>query len=73
MLCLAECKEEILKRNSEITKRALFLCGSPRGKKSASLSTARYLAQFLDCDYEFVDVAKARLSIDPTEAEAVFE
>ena len=55
-----------------MTKRVLFLCGSPRGKKSASLSTARYLAQFLDYDYEFVDVARARLSTDPTEAEPAF-
>ncbi len=55
-----------------MTKKVLFLCGSPRRKKSASLSTARYLARFLDCDYEFVDVAKARLSTDPTEAEPAF-
>jgi len=44
-------------------KKVLFLCGSPRGKKSASLSTALYMSRFLDYDYEFVDVAKAsRLS-----------
>lgn len=53
-------------------KKVLFLCGSPRGKKSASLSTALYMSRFLDYDYEFVDVAKARLSSNPTEAEAIF-
>jgi len=53
-------------------KKVLFLCGSPRGKKSASLSTALYMSQFLDYDYEFVDVAKARLSSDPREAGPAF-
>lgn len=53
-------------------KKILFLCGSPRGKKSASLSTALYMSRFLDYDYEFVDVVKARLSSDPTEAEPAF-
>ena len=57
---------------TSLGKRVLFLCGSPRGKKSASLSTAKYLAQFLDYDYQFVDVARARLSTDPTEAEPAF-
>ena len=52
--------------------KVLFLCGSPRGKKSASLSTALYMSRFLDYDYEFVDVVKARLSSDPTEAEPAF-
>jgi multimeric flavodoxin WrbA len=55
-----------------MSKRVLFLCGSPRGKKSASLGTARYLAQFLDHDYQFVDVARVGLSTDPTEAEPAF-
>ncbi|UCC65564.1 MAG: NAD(P)H-dependent oxidoreductase, partial [Anaerolineae bacterium] len=55
-----------------MSKRVLFLCGSPRGKKSASLGTAMYLAQFLDHDYQFVDVARADLSTDPTEAEPAF-
>ncbi|MFC1997609.1 NAD(P)H-dependent oxidoreductase [Chloroflexota bacterium] len=55
-----------------MSKSVLFLCGSPRGKKSASLKTARYLAQFLDHDYEFVNVAQARLSADPAEAEPAF-
>jgi len=55
-----------------MTKKVLFLCGSPRGKKSASLTTARYMAQFLDYDYEFVNVARARLSTNPTEAEPAF-
>jgi multimeric flavodoxin WrbA len=55
-----------------VNKRILFLCGSPRGKKSASLYTARYLAKFLDHDYEFLDVASARLSNAPTEAEPAF-
>lgn len=55
-----------------IEKKVLFLCGSPRGKKSASLSTAWYMSRFLDYDYEFVDVVKARLSSDPTEAEPAF-
>lgn len=54
------------------TKKALFLCGSARGKRSASLCTAKYLARFLDYDYEFVDVAKAKLSTDPSEAEPAF-
>jgi putative NADPH-quinone reductase len=53
-------------------KAILFLHGSPRGKRSASLRTARYLAQFLDHDYESVDVASARLSTDPGEAEPTF-
>lgn len=53
-------------------KKVLFLCGSPRGKKSASLSTALYMSRFLDYDYEFVDVAKARLSSNPAEAETIF-
>jgi len=53
-------------------KKVLFLCGSPRGKKSASLSTALYMSRFLDYDYEFLDVVKARLSSDLTEAEAAF-
>ena len=50
----------------------LFLCGSPRHKRSASLCTAKYLARFLDYDYEFVDVAKAKLSTDPGEADPDF-
>ena len=54
------------------TKKVLFLCGSPRHKRSASLCTAKYLARFLDYDYEFVDVAKAKLSTDPCEAEPAF-
>jgi len=54
------------------TKKILFLCGSPRRRRSASLCTAKYLARFLDYDYEFVDVAKARLSTDPSEAEPGF-
>jgi len=54
------------------TKKVLFLCGSPRRKRSASLCTAKFLARFLDYDYEFVDVAKARLSTDPSEAEPAF-
>ena len=52
--------------------KVLFLCGSPRSKKSASMSTALYMSRFLDYDYEFVDVVKARLSSDPTEAESAF-
>ncbi|MBA4380670.1 MAG: hypothetical protein C0393_08365 [Anaerolinea sp.] len=55
-----------------MTKKVLFLCGSPRGKRSASLFTAKYLARFLDYDYEFVDVARARLSTDPSEAKPTF-
>jgi multimeric flavodoxin WrbA len=55
-----------------IAKKVLFLCGSPRGKRSASQYTAKYLARFLDYDYEFVNVVKARLSTDPTEAEPAF-
>jgi len=54
------------------TKKVLFLCGSPRGKRSASLYTAKYLARFLDYDYKFADVAKAKLSTDPNEAEPAF-
>ncbi|MCG6961756.1 MAG: NAD(P)H-dependent oxidoreductase [Acidobacteria bacterium] len=53
-------------------KKVLFLCGSPRRKQSASLCTAKYLARFLDFDYEFLDVAKAKLSTDPGEAEPAF-
>jgi len=53
-------------------KKVLFLCGSPRGKKSASLSTALYMSRFLDYDYEFADVTKARLSSNPREAEPAF-
>lgn len=55
-----------------MSKKVLFLCGSPRRKQSASLYTARYLARFLDRDYEFVDVVGAKLSTDPTEAEPAF-
>jgi len=55
-----------------MSDKVLFLCGSPRRQKSASLYTARYLAQFLDHDHEFVDIAGAKLSIDPTEAEPAF-
>lgn len=50
----------------------LFLCGSPRHERSASLCTAKYLSRFLDYDYEFVDVPKAKLSNDPSEAEPAF-
>jgi len=53
-------------------RKILFLCGSPRKKQSASFLTARYLAKFLDYDFEFVDVAGTKLSIDPTEAEPAF-
>ena len=53
-------------------RKIIFLCGSPRRKKSASLCTARYLAQFLDNDFEFVDVVGTKLSTDPTEAEPAF-
>jgi len=52
--------------------KIIFLYGSPRRKKSASLYTARYLAQFLDNDFEFVDVVGAKLSTDSTEAEPTF-
>ncbi|MFC2029191.1 NAD(P)H-dependent oxidoreductase [Chloroflexota bacterium] len=55
-----------------MSKSVLFLCGSPRGKRSASLITASYLAHFLDHDYEFVNVARASLSTDPAEAEPAF-
>jgi hypothetical protein len=55
-----------------MTQRVVFLCGSPRGKRSASLHTARYLTRFLDCNYEFVDVARAKLSTDPSEAGPAF-
>jgi len=55
-----------------MSKRILFLCGSPRGLKSASRITAEYLAKFLDYDYEFVDVGRAKLSNDPTLAEPAF-
>jgi len=54
------------------TKRVLFICGSPRSRRSASLCTAKYLAGFLDYDYEFLDVAKARLSTVSGEAEPAF-
>ncbi|SDP71177.1 NAD(P)H-dependent oxidoreductase [Desulforhopalus singaporensis] len=54
------------------TKKVLFLCGSPRRGRSASLCTAKYLARFLDYDYEFVDVTKARLSTVPSESEPSF-
>jgi len=53
-------------------KKILFLCGSPRRERSASLCTAKYLARFLDYDYEFVDVPKAKLSTDPRETEPAF-
>jgi len=53
-------------------KKVLFLCGSPRGKKSASLATALYMSRFLDYDYEFADVVKARLSSNPIEADPAF-
>jgi len=53
-------------------KKILFLCGSPRRERSASLCTAKYLACFLDYDYEFVDVPKAKLSTDPSETEPAF-
>ena len=53
-------------------RNILFLCGSPRKQQSASLFTARYLAQFLDYDFEFVDVTGMKLSIEPTEAESAF-
>ncbi|KFI34911.1 hypothetical protein HX99_07100 [Peptococcaceae bacterium SCADC1_2_3] len=55
-----------------MTQRVVFLCGSPRGKRSASLHTARYLTRFLDCDYEFVDVVRAKLSTGPCEAGPAF-
>ncbi len=44
----------------------------PPPQTNASLCTAKYLARFLDYDYEFVDVAKAKLSTDPGEAEPDF-
>ena len=53
-------------------KKVLFLCGSPRGKKSASLATALFLSRFLNYDFEFLDVTRARLSSEPTEAEPAF-
>lgn len=53
-------------------RKILFLWGSPRGKKSASLCTALYMSRFLDYNYEFVDVVKARLSSNPTEAQPAF-
>lgn len=54
------------------TKKVLFLSGSPRRRRSASLCTAKYLARFLDYDYEFVSVTKAKLSTVPSEAEPAF-
>jgi multimeric flavodoxin WrbA len=53
-------------------KMVLFLHGSPRGKRSASLYTAKYLARFLDFDDQFVDVARARLSTDAAQADPNF-
>ena len=64
----AKCQED----KTMTTKKVLFLCGSPRRQRSASLCTAKFLARFLDYDYEFVDVAKAKLSTDPSEAEPAF-
>ena len=55
-----------------MSKKIIFLCGSPRRKKSASLYTAKYFAKFLDHDYEFLDVDEANLSMDPNEAEPAF-
>lgn len=40
--------------------------------KDFCLCTAKYLARFLDYDYEFVDVTKIRLSTDPSETEPAF-
>jgi multimeric flavodoxin WrbA len=48
----------------------LFLCGSPRHAKSASRLAARYLAQFLDHDYELVDLARIKLPASPETARA---
>jgi multimeric flavodoxin WrbA len=56
-----------------MSKSILFLCGSPRGTASASRKTAQYMARFLDYDYEFVDVGRAKLSSDPTEAEPAYQ
>ncbi len=50
----------------------LFLCGSPRRGRSTSLLTAKYLARFLDHDHSFLDVARAKLTADPAEADAGF-
>ncbi|MFZ5569255.1 MAG: NAD(P)H-dependent oxidoreductase [Thermodesulfobacteriota bacterium] len=64
-----------MKDNTERDERmqVLFLCGSPKGRDSSSYAVARYLAGFLDADYEFIDVAEAGLSFDAGAAEPVFE
>jgi len=54
------------------TKKVLFLCGSPRGKKSASRITSEYMARFLDADCEWIDVGRSHLSANPEEADPKF-
>lgn len=53
-------------------KKILFLCGSPRRKKSASRRTAEYLARFLDYNHEFLDLAASRSSPDPHDLDPAF-
>lgn len=54
-------------------KRVLFLCGSPRGRKSASRRTAEYMSLFLDYDYEFLDLAASRITSDPGASDPPFQ
>lgn len=52
--------------------KILFVCGSPKGEASSSLLAARTVSHFLKHDVAFVDVAAARLSLDPAQAEPAF-
>lgn len=56
-----------------MAKKVLFLCGSPRGKRSASRDTAEYMSRFLDHDYDFYDLADSKMSPDPSEADSSFQ
>ena len=53
-------------------KSVLFLCGSPKGEASSSFLAARTVSRFLKHPSTFVDVAAARLSFDPAQAEPAF-
>ena len=56
-----------------VSKKVLFLQGSPRGTSSASFKTATYMSRFLESEVEFIDVDRAGLSADPTELGRVFK
>jgi len=54
-------------------KKVLFLCGSPRGHASTSFYFAQYTTNFLEHEFDFIDIPRAKLSINSQVSEPGFQ